>query len=500
MSGYDIVIPTVGRKSLLSLLKRLDTIDLPGLARVIAVDDGRERVEPVKGSGAASGRIEILRTGGRGPAAARNEGWRHATAEWVVFLDDDVIPTARWGAELADDLQVPADVAATQGRIVVPLPSDRRPTDWERSVAALEDAVWATADMAYRRKALERTGGFDERFPRAYREDSDLGLRTLESGWRIVRGRRRVLHPPGPAGPWISLQKQRGNADDALMRKLHGRAWRRRADAPSGRFPQHVIAGLTLLSSLWSLARGHRRAAAAGLVAWTFLTGRFAAERIAPGPRTSKEVARMVVTSVLIPPAALFHRLRGEIHARAVTPEARDGRRRFKAVLFDRDGTLIEDVPYNGDPDLVRPMPGAPQALRRLNRAGLRTAVISNQSGIGRGRLTAGQVTEVNRRAAQLLGLEGPWLWCPHAPGDGCECRKPEPGLVLEAASQLGVRPEECVVVGDIGSDVEAARAAGARGILVPTPVTLDEEVRNAPETATDIGRAVDLILEGEPR
>jgi histidinol-phosphate phosphatase family protein len=126
-------------------------------------------------------------------------------------------------------------------------------------------------------------------------------------------------------------------------------------------------------------------------------------------------------------------------------------------------------------------------------------AVVSNQSGIARGLLTEREVAAVNRRVEELLGPIGPWLVCPHGPEDGCSCRKPAPGLVLEAAARLGVAPERCAVVGDIGADVEAARAAGARGVLVPTPRTLQEEVAAAPERAGDLEGAVDLLL-GAPR
>jgi len=153
-------------------------------------------------------------------------------------------------------------------------------------------------------------------------------------------------------------------------------------------------------------------------------------------------------------------------------------------------------VPYNGDPERVEPMPGAVEAVERLRASGVRTAVISNQSGIARGLLTPDRVTAVNRRVEELLGPIGPWLVCPHGPEEGCECRKPAPGLVLEAAERLGAAPERCAVIGDIGADVEAATAAGARGILVPTPVTRPEEVAAAPEVAPTLGAAVDLVLE----
>jgi histidinol-phosphate phosphatase family protein len=167
------------------------------------------------------------------------------------------------------------------------------------------------------------------------------------------------------------------------------------------------------------------------------------------------------------------------------------------AVLLDRDGTLVHDVPYNGDPDRVVPVPGACAALRRLRNAGVRLAVVSNQSGIGRGLVSADAVAAVNRRVDELLGPLGPFLVCPHGPGDGCGCRKPEPGLVLRAAAELGVEPAACVVIGDIGADVEAARRAGAAAVLVPTPLTRQEEIAAAPVTAPTLRAAVDLVLGG---
>jgi histidinol-phosphate phosphatase family protein len=104
-------------------------------------------------------------------------------------------------------------------------------------------------------------------------------------------------------------------------------------------------------------------------------------------------------------------------------------------------------------------------------------------------------VHAVNARVEELLGPLGPWAVCPHGPDDGCDCRKPAPGLILRAARELGVEPARCVVIGDIGADVEAARAAGARGILVPTPVTRAEEVAAAEEVAPDLATAVERAL-----
>jgi D-glycero-D-manno-heptose 1,7-bisphosphate phosphatase len=227
----------------------------------------------------------------------------------------------------------------------------------------------------------------------------------------------------------------------------------------------------------------------------------------------------MAVTSVLVPPVATWHWLAGWLRlprlladgSRAPEPAASrppavapsptagaspsSGPWVPKAVLFDRDGTLVADVPYNGDPGRVVVMPGAREAVERVRAAGMATAVVSNQSGVGRGLLRVEQVEAVNRRVEELLGPLGPWVVCPHGPGDGCRCRKPGPGLIEAAAGALGVEPGECVVIGDIGSDVEAARAAGARAVLVPTAVTRVEEVAAAPEVAADLLAAVELVL-----
>ncbi len=168
-----------------------------------------------------------------------------------------------------------------------------------------------------------------------------------------------------------------------------------------------------------------------------------------------------------------------------------------RAVLFDRDGTLVVDVPYNGEPGLVRPLPGAVSAVARVRAAGLATGVVSNQSGIARGLLSRVQVDAVNARVGELFGGFDTWQVCPHGPDDGCRCRKPAPGMVLAAAAALGVDPARCVVVGDIGADVGAAAAAGARSVLVPTPVTRRAEVDAAPVVAGTLGAAVDLVLGG---
>ena len=172
------------------------------------------------------------------------------------------------------------------------------------------------------------------------------------------------------------------------------------------------------------------------------------------------------------------------------------------AVLFDRDGTLVVDVPYNGDPARVRPMPTARSAVEAVRAMGIPVGVVSNQSGLARGLLTRTQVEAVRQRVEELIGPFSVWAICPHGPGDGCGCRKPAPGLVLAACERLGVPAGRTAVIGDIGADVAAARSAGARGVLVPTPVTRAAEIEAADTVAPDLLTAVRLVLSpgpGEP-
>jgi histidinol-phosphate phosphatase family protein len=501
-SRFDVVIPTVGRATLARLLDALAPQLAPLGARVLVVDDRPEATSPLPLPGFAT----LVRGRGAGPAAARNDGWRAGAAPWVVFLDDDVVPDRDWAERLAADLDgLDPAVAATQGRLRVPLPRDRRPTDWERNVAGLASGRWITADMACRRGALAAIGGFDERFSRAYREDTDLALRLLRGGWQIVAGERGGTHPVPPAGFWVSIGRQRGNADDVLMRALHGRHWRRWGGAPRGRLRRHLATATIFGGAIVSLAQGRRGAAKALAAVWLGASAELAAARIAPGPRDPGEVAKMAATSALLPLAASawwaagIARLPGLLGRGAARPAATAAApprgRLPQAVLLDRDGTLLVDVPYNGDPDRVVPMPGARQALARLREAGLPLAVVSNQSGVARGLIGSEQVRAVNARAERLLGRIDEWLFCPHGPAAGCACRKPEPGLLLEAAARLGVRPERCAMIGDVAADVQAAQAAGAAAILVPTERTEIEDVRRAPRVAPTIEAAVDQLL-----
>ncbi|HEY2270116.1 MAG TPA: glycosyltransferase, partial [Streptosporangiaceae bacterium] len=214
MTSYVVVIPTLGRPCLQACLDALAAADGPRPRQVVLADDRRDTPDPlpVVVPDSLADRTVVVTLEGRGPAAARNAGWRAAgPTDWVAFLDDDVRVGPDWRDALAADLAGQPDrVAGVQGVIDVPLPADRAPTDWERGTAGLADARWITADLAYRRTALLAAGGFDERFPRAFREDADLALRLLDQGWELRQGARRTTHPVRPASRWASLKAQAG--------------------------------------------------------------------------------------------------------------------------------------------------------------------------------------------------------------------------------------------------------------------------------------------------
>jgi histidinol-phosphate phosphatase family protein len=149
-----------------------------------------------------------------------------------------------------------------------------------------------------------------------------------------------------------------------------------------------------------------------------------------------------------------------------------------RAVFLDKDGTLVEDVPYNVDPALIRLTPRAEEGLRALRAAGYRLFVISNQSGVARGYFAEDALAAVERRLRELLHEAGVALagfyYCPHHPQGvvpayavACGCRKPAPGLVERAAHEHGLDLARSWFVGDILDDVEAGRAAGCTTVLL---------------------------------
>jgi histidinol-phosphate phosphatase family protein len=167
---------------------------------------------------------------------------------------------------------------------------------------------------------------------------------------------------------------------------------------------------------------------------------------------------------------------------RGLVPECNDdGGARMSgtaAVFLDKDGTLIEDVPYNVDPALIRLTRGAGEGLRMLRDAGFRLFVVSNQSGVARGFFSEEALGPVKARLHELLRDEGveieAFRWCPHHPAGAvdryriaCDCRKPRPGMITSLAAEHGIDLARSWMIGDTPADAEAGRLAACRTILV---------------------------------
>jgi D,D-heptose 1,7-bisphosphate phosphatase len=179
------------------------------------------------------------------------------------------------------------------------------------------------------------------------------------------------------------------------------------------------------------------------------------------------------------------------------------------AVFLDKDGTLIEDVPYNIDPERIRLSAGAEEGLRKLHQAGYALVVVSNQSGVARGLFAEDALAGVRQRLEELLAAFGVPLagcyWCPHHPGGSvaryalaCDCRKPAPGLILQAAREHGLDLARSWLIGDILNDMEAGHRAGCRTVLLDngheTEWVLTPE-RTPDRRAADLAEAAEVIV-----
>ncbi|MFN2643683.1 MAG: D-glycero-alpha-D-manno-heptose-1,7-bisphosphate 7-phosphatase [Burkholderiales bacterium] len=168
-----------------------------------------------------------------------------------------------------------------------------------------------------------------------------------------------------------------------------------------------------------------------------------------------------------------------------------------RAVFVDKDGTLVENVPYNVDPARIALTPGAADGIAALARHGYRVIVVSNQPGVALGKFRESALDAVLARLREMVPLDA-FYFCPHAPDAGCACRKPAPGLLERAALEHGVSLKDSWLVGDILDDVEAGRRAGCRTLLLDngneTEWQLTRE-RLPHHIACDLSQAAALIL-----
>ena len=175
-----------------------------------------------------------------------------------------------------------------------------------------------------------------------------------------------------------------------------------------------------------------------------------------------------------------------------------------KAVFLDRDGVIV--IPEFRDGRSFAPVslqgyrfyPEAPAALSRLKAAGYLLVVVTNQPEVGRGLIAEEVLTEMHRRLQASLAVDSIKV-CRHTAEDGCNCRKPKPGMLIEAASELGISLPDSYMVGDRATDVEAGRAAGCRTVFIDLGYTREPKPDSPSFTVSSINQAADVILAAMP-
>jgi glycosyltransferase involved in cell wall biosynthesis len=315
----SIVIPTFKRdESLKRLLERLTAQQFrPEQFEIIVVDDARSRSTPAAVAEVAARHPEIaissLPGRSRGPATARNIGWRAAHGEIIAFIDDDAYPrNDRWLCEGCAPFADPT-VAGVGGAVQVPV--DEPPTDFQRNVKGLESGSFITCNAFYRREALARVNGFDERFLLPYREDSDLQYRVQAGDGRLVcNPNALVIHPAPPGRFAVSLRLQRYSLYNALIYKKHRRRYRAELE-PHPPLHYYAVLGSGVMA-LVALLRGRTAIGAFSGVVWALLEWRFFSRRVRGTSHRPLHLLDMALTSLLIPPLSVYWRLRGAVRFR----------------------------------------------------------------------------------------------------------------------------------------------------------------------------------------
>ena len=320
-----VVVPTCRRPALLRrCLQAL--VSQQGLDRagyeVLIVDDGRtddirELVEGFARQTADAPTVRYLRPWGtkKGPAAARNCGWRSSAAPLIAFTDDDTVPDPEW--LLQGSRTIAQGFVAASGRVVVPTPSP--PTDHALNTKGLEAAEFVTANAFVLRSALELVGGFDERFTRAWREDSDLHFSLLERFGNVGRAAEAIVEHPVRPAPWgISMSQQANVYFDALLFAKHPLLYRAKVrNRPPWRY-FFIVA--CMAGALVAAVAGWFPAAAVLTALGLCGCLAFAWKRLQRTSRSPAHVAEMLLTSLAIPFLAVFWRLRGAWRFKVLFP------------------------------------------------------------------------------------------------------------------------------------------------------------------------------------
>jgi glycosyltransferase involved in cell wall biosynthesis len=314
----SVIVPTYKRPSLLKrCIEALISQDFPeNQYEIIIVTDGID--EDTNQMLAQSGLFDFFNNifcyslpFKKGPAAARNAGWRIAKGDLILFTDDDCIPDFNWIKNLYNAFEFYGYPAiALTGKVIVPLPAS--PTDFELNTANLEKAEFVTANCACTKTSLEIVNGFDEAFTMAWREDSDLEFKFLKEDIPIKKIEEAVVVHPARKAQWgVSLKEQRKSMFNALLFKKHPQLYKERIGSPALR--NYYLMIVLLLSFIAEWFQDEKIIALICLSAWLYLTLLFILKRLSNASLSFKHVSEMVATSLLIPFVSVFWNLYGAI-------------------------------------------------------------------------------------------------------------------------------------------------------------------------------------------
>lgn len=318
--SISVIIPTYRRPALLSrCLEALCEQDFDvKFYEVIVVTDGpdAESAEVVKIQSARSNvKLRCLSTPvKRGPAAARNLGWRSASGKLILFTDDDCIPASNWirSYSLAAEGR---NLVAFTGKLIVPIGS--APTDFEKNTHALESAEFVTANCACTKAALEITNGFDERFTMAWREDSDLEFKLLKNNIPITKIESAVVVHPVRTARWgVSIKEQKKGIFNALLYKKFPQLYRMKIQ--SGIAWNYVWITVSFSAAIIAFVLGSTMAGLFFSTIWMAFTTELISRRLKGTSHSISHVGEMIFTSMVIPFVSLYWQIYGAVKYRVI--------------------------------------------------------------------------------------------------------------------------------------------------------------------------------------
>ncbi len=318
---FSVVIPTYKQPAL--LLKCLDALSRQRLScdqfEIIVVDEGNS---PETETAVSLFAKQIARDGGtievrylsqterRGPAAARNRGWRAAAGRIIAFTDDDCLPEPEWLSSALTCFQRGAQVMSGQMRVLLP----NQPTPLDRTATFLKRAEFMAANCFCRKSTLERVGGFEEAFDTAWREDSDLQFKFLQAGIPILKCPEAVVVYPIRPCPWYGLlQDERKNCYDALLYKRHPSLFRERIPAYRRQVFRYYASVVSMIIGLIGLLIGQGSIATMGLSIWTVLSAYLVMHHLPNSPLNWLMLKHAILTAVATPFLSVYWRLYGAV-------------------------------------------------------------------------------------------------------------------------------------------------------------------------------------------